>query len=213
MCKEPVLSGATRCKHCGADLRSWPRRHPVILAITSFSMIFMVAAVVVVLMFIYSGAKRLEAAADRAPQPLGTTKWYMQADKSPMTDKQRVVFSLASDQDVSGKNPRLVVRCEDGNLSIYIDGRWSFSPEDDDRRTVTYRFDAKQPVHARLRVSAGDEEAVFFDRPDLWMEAMSKADSLLVQYSSLTWGSQTVRFPVSGFGAVGRSAIRGCLAH
>ncbi|MFA6515324.1 MAG: hypothetical protein WCT42_03615 [Candidatus Paceibacterota bacterium] len=32
-CQEEIPLEAKRCSHCQADLRSWPRRHPVIIAI------------------------------------------------------------------------------------------------------------------------------------------------------------------------------------
>jgi hypothetical protein len=158
-------------------------------------------------------ANSLLATIDKGPKPVGTTKWYLDTGVSSLTDKQRVVLSLSSDQEVSGKNPQLIVRCEDGKLSIYIDTRWGLAPEDDkddNRRAVTYRFDKDTAVRARLSVSTGDQEAVFFDKPDLWMARLSKADSLLVEYSSLTWGRQTVRFPVAGFSEAGAAAVHAC---
>lgn len=38
-CKEPILTGAKRCKHCNADLRNWFNRHPVITILVAFLVI------------------------------------------------------------------------------------------------------------------------------------------------------------------------------
>jgi len=38
-CKEDVIEGAKKCKHCGADLRNWFIRHPVITLVIAIPII------------------------------------------------------------------------------------------------------------------------------------------------------------------------------
>src|SRR5665213_2552261 len=126
-----------------------------------------------------------------------------------MDDSPKVLVSVLSNQDVSGKNPQLVVRCEGSTLDIYVDTRWALRPEDGNRRTVRYRFDGERPLQARL-LSSGNQQAVFFDRPQVVAKKLAGARALALEYQSLTWGEQTVTFPVSGFDS---RAVQRCLAH
>ena len=41
-CKGVIPGDATRCSHCQADLRSWPRRHPILTAIILLSLLFII---------------------------------------------------------------------------------------------------------------------------------------------------------------------------
>ena len=159
---------------------------------------------------------RLSAAAKDAPDQVGSSHWYIQKAKSAMDDTQTVTVSvLAEAADGSVRAPRLVVRCRERKLSIYIDTRSVLSPESDDiedkRRRVKYRFDQERPVASRLQPSV-DEDAFFFDHPEQFVESVSHAGVLLVEYRSLLSGPQTVKFPVSGFGGAAADLTR-CLAH
>lgn len=207
LCLEMIHRDADQCKHCSADLRWWGRRHPL-LSIGAVGTVVLAVPIFAIMAL----AIVLPNTVKITPKHMGSSQWDLKTGQSPMDDSPTVRVSVEADQEVSGKSPRLVVNCEGRKLSIYIDTQWQLGTQDDDGRTaVRYRFDGGQPISARPRSSV-NQEAIFFDQPDQVMKRMSRADALLVEYRSLTWGSQTARFAIAGFDGAAPDLKR-CLAH
>ena len=206
-CRERIDRASTRCKFCAGDLRSWPRRHVILTLLAGAAGLSFVGLMIDGAL----GMKDLEKTLADGPHRVQGTEWWLKTGKSAMTDRPLASASLTSHDEVKGKNPELFVRCEDGVLNIFIDTGWSVSMESDERHAVRYRFDQAAPVKARLEAST-DGKYLFFERPASMLKSFQAGKSLMLEYSSLTFGAQTVTFPIAGYAGVA-AAIDACIKH
>jgi hypothetical protein len=122
--------------------------------------------------------------------------------KSEMDDKPILVYRLEADNIVSGflkqKRPTLLVRCQEGATSAYIDWSMPAHVESGDTRTVRVRFDGDPPTVESWTEST-DDQALFSPDPKNLIRQISRAALLRVQFIPFRGNPQVATFQVRGF--------------
>jgi type VI secretion system protein VasI len=143
-----------------------------------------------------------------------TDRWRVSLGKSPMDDSKTVALSVDSDREIEGPlgsvTPTLVVRCQEGQTSIYVVTGMAATVEDsDDRHTVEIRLDNNAATHEDWKEST-DHKALFAPNPFydtsehrhlttiVFAKKIAAAETLTFRFTPFDGSPQVARFDVRG---------------
>ncbi len=133
-----------------------------------------------------------------------TGRWVVKTSVSRMDDSQTVALSLAANRAVSGwpgtvSTPRLMLRCQEGEVSAYV--ATGLRPDveygNTSGATVTVRFD-KNPAQELNTSQSTDGEALFFEEPKGMIRTLLLHQVMLFRFTPFNSAPQETSFTLRG---------------
>lgn len=125
--------------------------------------------------------------------------WKTSTSSDPITDRKIVSVSqfASSGSNKFGRAPSLVLRCDGGKLSLYVDWGTFINNKS---HTVIYRVDKNKAISEKSRIS-NDKTATFASSPVPIVQQMKPGSKLIVRTTPYSESTITGVFNLSGFTA------------
>ncbi len=141
------------------------------------------------------------------PPPAFTGAWRQAFDTSSFDDSRSVYLSLVADNSIEGwlttATPKLIVRCQERELDVYIITGVTADIESglDDAATFRIRFDKEEATEIVLGESTDGEAYFFYDGAET-IDSVLRHETLVAGFTPFNGSPQTMTFDVRGLAGV-----------
>ena len=143
-----------------------------------------------------------------------TSAWTLTSGRSRMTDEPTVILTTSAQNAVRGwiqtTRPALIVRCQEGNLEVYLHTGLSSDVEEDGAHTVRYRIDKNDAILEDDWSESTSRDALFSAEPEVLFRRMVEGSSILFEWTPFNASPVRARFSIARLGTYRERIKKAC---